>query len=205
MEEKKQQISATPKTYEQGYTEGWDAAIKAYRQPGAVWVKASEFKKQQNIHYCGRTKTPQGVIYATIYWNHKWERFVNFSIEGSVEFEILDESATAVAGREESVQINREWINNALVEFALAYHRSTNKDIANDAAEYLDDKLKEAGVVYVLSVDESPAAGREEDAVAFGEWLRTFDLLDKQNGHWVLESQVATTRLYKLFKQQKER
>lgn len=71
-------------------------------QPGAGWVKASEFKKQQNIHYCGRTKTPQGVIYATIYWNHKWERFVNFSIEGRVEFEILDESGAAPSGERES-------------------------------------------------------------------------------------------------------
>lgn len=109
------------------------------------------------------------------------------------------------------VKIDREWINNALVEFALAYHRMINKDIANDAAEYLNDKLKEAGVIYVLSEDES-AAGRE-DAVEFVEWsteryapvfeegkiINWVEYIDKGN------TEYTTAQLYTIFKQQKEK
>lgn len=35
-----------------------------------------------------------------------------------------------------------ECINNWIVTFALAYHRRKDKDISNDAAEYITDELK---------------------------------------------------------------
>jgi len=36
-----------------------------------------------------------------------------------------------------------EEVFNMLIEFALAYYKQSIKDIANDASEYLVDKLKE--------------------------------------------------------------
>ncbi len=36
-------------------------------------------------------------------------------------------------------------------------------------------------------------------AIAFGEWLRTFDALTRENGYWVLESQISTEELYEAF------
>lgn len=112
-------------------------------------------------------------------------------------------------------QINREWINDALVEFTLAYHKSANKDVSNDSAEYLDDKLKDAGIEYVLSEGEVTAAGREDDAVAFAEWVAI--------NNWVLRNDITTwhwgpigipkeewivctsSELYVKFKQQKDK
>jgi hypothetical protein len=40
-----------------------------------------------------------------------------------------------------------------------------------------------------------------DEAIEFGEWLRTFDALTKENGFWVLESQVSTKDLYRVFKE----
>jgi hypothetical protein len=83
------------------------------------WVKVSEFDKKQNVHYCGRTKTPQGIIYATIYWDCKWERFVNFTMEGSVEFEILIESPSKEGNKEREV---------AMMCWAFTYIREWDKE-----------------------------------------------------------------------------
>lgn len=41
------------------------------------------------------------------------------------------------------------------------------------------------------------------DAVEFGEWLRTFEPLYKEDGYWVLESQISTEQLYALYQNQK--
>ena len=37
------------------------------------------------------------------------------------------------------------------------------------------------------------------NAVKFAEWLRTFDSLEKQHDYWVIESQISSEELYKLF------
>lgn len=37
---------------------------------------------------------------------------------------------------------SNEEVYNMLIEFALNYNKSTNKDIANDASEFLTDKIK---------------------------------------------------------------
>lgn len=117
--------------------------------------------------------------------------------------EWLDESGTPA-----SVQIDRDWIFDILIEFTIAYNRSTNKDIANDAAEYLNDKLKDAGINYVLSEDESPASAREEDAVEFGMWLAK-EKFESVNGktmrssNWNAGMPYSPSELYELFKQQK--
>jgi hypothetical protein len=74
--------------------------------------------------------------------------------------------------KEGNKQIDRDWITGALVQFALLYHLSENKDISNDACEYLNDKLKEADIDYVLC-EEEKEGNKENDAVLFGDWLRT--------------------------------
>ncbi len=43
------------------------------------------------------------------------------------------------------------------------------------------------------------------EAVEFAEWLRTFEVLDKINGFWVLESQISSEALYKNYLIDRER
>jgi hypothetical protein len=53
-------------------------------------------------------------------------------------------AAKALSGEEEKGKLfTVDEVTGMLVQFALAYHLSTNKDIANDAAEYLNDKIME--------------------------------------------------------------
>jgi len=40
---------------------------------------------------------------------------------------------------------------------------------------------------------------QKHTAVEFGEWLRTFDSLTRENGQWVLESQITTEKLFNGF------
>lgn len=37
------------------------------------------------------------------------------------------------------------------------------------------------------------------EAIAFAEWLRTFESLEKKNGFWILESQISSEELYKAY------
>lgn len=67
-----------------------------------------------------------------------------------------------------------------------------------------EEFISECERLNVEWLDEGTVAGREEDAVGFAEWIRTFEALDKQHGYWVLESQITTAQLYEKFKQQKE-
>lgn len=106
-------------------------------------------------------------------------------------------------------QINREWINHALVEFALWYHKTPNKDIANDSCEYLNDKLKEAGVEYILLDDEklitaAEQPGREVEAVTFTDWVKHntkgYDPIVEKWVYGENEYRYTTTELYNLFK-----
>lgn len=169
--------------------------------PGPVWVKCWEqkpdthkvrFKDKHGNEFIGNYSKDTGQ-----YWAYGLGQAINDVIYWRPQ----DESAA-------DIQIDREWVNNALVEFALAYNRSNNKDIANDAAEYLNDKLKEAGVIYVLSEDES-AAGRE-DAVEFAEWLIDNHYEITWGHKWVNfkmpgNNRFTSAEVYKLFKQQKEK
>lgn len=45
--------------------------------------------------------------------------------------------------------------------------------------------------------DEIIASAKKNDAIGFGEWLRTFDALTRTNGQWYLVSQISTEELYK--------
>lgn len=118
--------------------------------------------------------------------------------------EWLDESGTPVGIK----QINREWLCDILIEFTIAYIKSANKDIANDASEYLYDKLKDTDMIYILSDDES-AAGRE-DAVEFAEWLNKHYHQCEITDLWKESAKTSRERhtiaeLYTIFKQQKEK
>lgn len=47
--------------------------------------------------------------------------------------------------------------------------------------------------------------GNKEREIAFAEWLRTFDVLDKQHGQWVLESQISSEQLWNEWDNQKQK
>ena len=36
-----------------------------------------------------------------------------------------------------------------------------------------------------------------DEAIEFAEWLRSFEVLSKENGYWVLDCQVSSEELYK--------
>jgi hypothetical protein len=46
---------------------------------------------------------------------------------------------------------------------------------------------------------------KQLEAVEFAEWLRTFDSLEKKHGFWLIESQISSEELYKLFLKDRER
>lgn len=37
------------------------------------------------------------------------------------------------------------------------------------------------------------------EAIEFAEWLRTFSVLTKENGYWVLEMQISSKKLYEAY------
>ena len=45
----------------------------------------------------------------------------------------------------------------------------------------------------------------KKDAIEFAEWIRTFEVLEKKHGYWVLESQVSSEALYAAYLEDKER
>jgi hypothetical protein len=55
---------------------------------------------------------------------------------------LINEALSAGEG-EKGAMFSADQVQAMLIEFALAYHKSQNKDIANDAAEYLYDKLNQ--------------------------------------------------------------
>lgn len=135
--------SKTENVWQSGYAAGHEAASERGKwkaQPGEVWVKASERLPGVKTPVKWREGETEMKVKTV------WYMVLDTNSEYLSKCEWLDESAAGI-------QIDREWVNNALVEFALAYNRSNNKDIANDAAEYLNDKLNEAGVIYVLVDD----------------------------------------------------
>ena len=115
-------------------------------QQGSVWVKASD-----RLPGCERAVRWRHAVTKVERANETFIELYQLRPASFGVFEWLDESGQSKEG---DTKINREWINNALVEFALSYNRRPNKDIANDAAEYLHDKLKEAGIEYVLCEEE---------------------------------------------------
>lgn len=58
-----------------------------------------------------------------------------------------------------------------------------------------------AGAKIAVSKDKKDLSGMKgkELLVKFSEWIRTFEMLDKQNGYWVLESQISDDKLVKAF------
>ena len=47
--------------------------------------------------------------------------------------------------------------------------------------------------------------GEKQRAIEFGEWLRTFELLLKQDKYWVLDCQISTEELYEGYLKDRER
>jgi hypothetical protein len=55
----------------------------------------------------------------------------------------LANKALSAGGGEKETMFTSDQVQAMLIEFALAYHKSPNKDIANDAAEYVYDKINQ--------------------------------------------------------------
>jgi hypothetical protein len=121
---------------------------------GAVWVRASEFNYEVGVAYHAKDSQSKGAGRFNKDGAFIWGDGTMTWPESRDDLMLLDESGQS----KQRDKIDRDWITGALVQFALLYHQSKNKDVANDAAEYLNDKLKDAGIEYALSVDERQAA-----------------------------------------------
>lgn len=171
---------------------------------GPRWVKAVEFKHEVGMPYHAKDSRSKGAGHFNSNGAFIWGDCTVTHPKDQDDLYILDEQPAAGIK-----QINREWLCDILIEFTIAYVKSTNKDIANDAAEYIYDKLKDVGIEYVLSESEQPAAGREGDAVEFAKWAtsnhwRWIEGLQVWKNPMKDIDQMTTAELYKLFKQQKE-
>lgn len=76
------------------------------------------------------------------------DQFISYHETGLLPARHVYEKAVAAreqwkAGKENlsTKSFNVDEVQSMLVDFALAYHKSTNKDIANNAAEYIHDML----------------------------------------------------------------
>jgi len=103
------------------------------------FIKASEFKHEDFVTYFVRyiqeDETIQecsGYFNLDIFVLHRFNNFIKERDFDLFKLEILDTSIPS---------FTKEQVYEMLIDFALAYHKSNNKDIANDAAEYLHDKL----------------------------------------------------------------
>lgn len=54
-------------------------------------------------------------------------------------------------------------------------------------------------------LDQVTNLAMEDNAVEFGEWLRTFDVLTKEHGYWILDCQISTKELYDHFLKDKSK
>ena len=52
---------------------------------------------------------------------------------------------------------------------------------------------------YISQIDNTRPSLSDE-AIAFAEWLRTFEILTKENGQWVLDCQISSEKLYKQYR-----
>lgn len=134
-------------------------AREGHGMGGIRWVKAVDRNAPVNTRLHLKVK---GINHVG-FWDAPANCYVTFldNAYPITDVEWLDEQPAAGIK-----QINREWLCGILIDFTIAYVKSTNKDIANDAAEYIYDKLKDVGIEYVLSESEQPAAGREEELKA---------------------------------------
>jgi hypothetical protein len=128
---------------------------------GAVWVRASEFNYEVGVAYHAKDSASKGAGKFDSYGQFIWGDATVTLPRDWEGLYILDESGQS----KQRDKIDRDWITGALVQFALLYHQS--KNIANDAVEYLNDKLKDAGIEYVLSEDEREVSPLTQERADF--------------------------------------
>jgi hypothetical protein len=121
----------------------------------------------------------------------------------------LDEGDKKEAFLQDCVRLNVEWLDETPNEQPDAYQTIQNiqlddidAPVFTHSPQFRDhfDYIKKKFLEIIAKANEQPVEQKENDAVAFAEWLRTFDALDKQNGQWVLESQLSSQQLYDQFK-----
>lgn len=172
---------------------------------GSVWVKANERLPEKRI----RVLASEGHIVweAYIDFNGKWKwADVDNPAYRAIAYDpslithwmplpsLPDESPTAAG----EVSISRDWINSLLMEFALLYRDMEHKDIANDAADYLDQKLNSKGVRYILDENERLiAAGDGKEGQELLDWIYENDIIRTEDGTW--ERWDNGKALYRLF------
>lgn len=137
-------------------------------QPGARWVKAAEFKYEEGVAYHAKDSKSKGAGRFNSIGAFIWGDCTVTSPMDQHDLFILDESGAEPVKE----HISREWLHEKLVRFALAYYHHPNKDIANDASEFLDDALME------LSTE--PA--KESDAVG---WIDAKEKLPEEDGRYL--------------------
>jgi len=76
------------------------------------------------------------------------------------------------------------------------------QDIATHLGVTIEESLER---IKIFSDELDKMKNMRLEAVEFAEWLRTFEVLYKMNGFWVLESQISSEELYNNYLQDRER
>lgn len=198
------------KSYQDGYTEGWDACKKAYRQPGPVWVRAST-----------KLPTPGKVTWrwldrAEAYSGYDEKRGFVYGTGGASvdptyysEIEWLDESGAAPSGEREVA--DRHGFRESIEDILL----SAGKHNQEQCSEIADVILRDLLIVscYQRKDESGSAATREPDIDEL--WDEHSEMIDddidslsRWAGSTVVDKEQFRTlvaQLYELFKQQKEK
>ena len=81
---------------------------------------------------------------------------------------------------------------------------STKEDAEREMKEGMFIELRGKGFIVTDHQFTNPTEGwlsskQGADAIAFAEWLRTFEGLTRENGYWVLDSQISSEELYDVY------
>lgn len=196
---------------------------KAARCP--VWVKASEFKTSVPVYRPYRRKRNNdneepydyGEIYVTedngdIFFDVNNERsFEPQTYERWKDYEILDESGTAAAGREEVETIDIETAKRHAVAFANWLLPPGPICTEKDYELFMmkpESLLTQPRADLIREANNRDLDGVGSEAVEFAEWVRENFESKKHTGwkkHGTEKPYYSTVQLYELFKQQKEK
>ena len=81
------------------------------------------------------------------------------------------------------------------------------KRLTKDNAAIRGIDLPDTNFFYeMLELASTPdVVNKINEAIEFAEWLRTFKPLKKENGYWILESQISSDELYDVYLKDRER
>lgn len=212
---------------------GVDRIVVSDVQPSAVWVKASEFDIKRNVVYHAIYEDKNQITKGSGFFNiNDWFMWDNKEIEERYKDDwdkllILDESGTAAVSQdahEKEVMMQafdkvrklfegREWImegrgsypyNDDRYKEEVRYLYDEFDALQKDTWNSIESKSFEYRKAIIEEYVKGTAAGREDNAVTFAEWIDSIatrvSATQWRVGGGSIESIATTSELYEQFK-----